>query len=145
MGDHPHVGLRLFLVPASAMLTDHRPHGDGLVGYGFVRELANRGHELRWPPDRSISRASSRDQVHVHALGQDGPSRLTFMWRLRRLYERLARERPFDAVHQLTPVDVGVSLALPGDAPLVLGPLRARLAPERARGRRRGRRRSLCG
>ena len=104
------------------MLTDHRPHGDGLVGYGFIRELGNRGHELEVAAGKVDLAGALPDRVRVHALGQDGASRLTFMWRLRRLYGRLARERPFDAVHQLTPVDVGVSLALPGDAPLVLGP-----------------------
>ncbi|MBN1529328.1 MAG: glycosyltransferase family 4 protein [Thermoleophilaceae bacterium] len=114
--------LRLFLVPASAMLTDHRPHGDGLVGYGFIRELGGRGHDLEVAAGRVDLAGALPGSVRVHALGQDGPSRPAFMWRLRRLYERLARERPFDAVHQLTPVDVGVSLALPRDAPLVLGP-----------------------
>ena len=45
------------------------------------------------------------------------------MLRLRRLYVRLARTQRFDLVHQLNPVDVGVSLALARDAtPLVLGP-----------------------
>jgi glycosyltransferase involved in cell wall biosynthesis len=104
------------------MLTDHRPHGDGLVGYGFIRELGNRGHELEVAAGKVDLAGVLPGNVRVHRLGQDGPSRLTFMWRLRRLYERLERERPFDAVHQLTPVDVGVSLAFPGDAPLVLGP-----------------------
>jgi glycosyltransferase involved in cell wall biosynthesis len=45
------------------------------------------------------------------------------MWELRRLHRRLARAQSFDVVHQLNPVDVGVSLALAGDeTPLVLGP-----------------------
>ena len=46
-----------------------------------------------------------------------------FMLRVRRLYTRLARRQGFDLVHQLNPVDVGVSLAVAGDrTPLVLGP-----------------------
>ena len=40
------VPLRVFVAHPSALLTDHRPHGDGLVAYGFLRELASRGHEL---------------------------------------------------------------------------------------------------
>jgi L-malate glycosyltransferase len=52
------------------------------------------------------------------------------MWELRRLYRRLARQRRFDAAHQLNPVDVGVSLALPGDqTPLLLGPYYSDWAP----------------
>jgi glycosyltransferase involved in cell wall biosynthesis len=104
------------------MLTDNRPHGDGLVGYGFIRELGKRGHELEVAAGKVDLAGTLPDRVSVHELGGDGPSRITFMRRVRRLYKELARERPFDAAHQLTPVDVGVSLALPGDAPLVLGP-----------------------
>ncbi len=52
------------------------------------------------------------------------------MWELGRLYRRLARARRFDAAHQLNPVDVGVSLALPGDGtPLLLGPYYSDWAP----------------
>jgi glycosyltransferase involved in cell wall biosynthesis len=59
--------------------------------------------------------------VHLHRLGDTG--RLRFMWEIRRLYRRLGRSQAFDLVHQLNPVEVGVSLALAGDeAPLVLGP-----------------------
>jgi glycosyltransferase involved in cell wall biosynthesis len=45
------------------------------------------------------------------------------MWRLRLLFRRLERTTRFDLVHQLNPVEVGVSLALEGiRAPVVLGP-----------------------
>jgi glycosyltransferase involved in cell wall biosynthesis len=104
------------------MLTDNRPHGDGLVGYGFIHELGQRGHELEVAAGKVDLAGALPDRVKVHALGQDDPSRITFMRRIRRLYGRLARERPFHAAHQLTPVEVGVSLALPGGAPLLLGP-----------------------
>jgi glycosyltransferase involved in cell wall biosynthesis len=52
------------------------------------------------------------------------------MWELGRLYRRLAASGRFDAAHQLNPVDVGVSLALPRDGtPLLLGPYYSDWAP----------------
>jgi glycosyltransferase involved in cell wall biosynthesis len=45
------------------------------------------------------------------------------MWLVRRLYRRLAGSTTFDVVHQLNPVDVGVSLVFTGmPVPVVLGP-----------------------
>ena len=121
--DHTSVEFRIFVLPGSAMFTDNRPHGDGLVGYGFVRQLALDGHELHVAAGRVDLRGELPGNVHLYELGADDPHRLSFMWRVRRLYARLARGRTFDLVHQLTPVEVGVSLALPrGRAPLVLGP-----------------------
>ena len=118
--------LRAFLLPAATLLTDHQPHGDGLVAYGFVRELAARGHELHVAAGRVDLRDGLPPNVHLHALGTTSsgpPARLGFMWRVRRLYRRLARGTTFDVVHQLTPVEVGVSLAVVDAAvPLVLGP-----------------------
>ena len=109
------------------MLTDHRPHGDGLVAFGFIRELAARGHELHVAAGIVDVQGALPPNVHLYALRQeDGhgwAERLRFMWRVRRLYRRLTRSAAFDLVHQLTPVDVGVSLALADcSAPLVLGP-----------------------
>jgi glycosyltransferase involved in cell wall biosynthesis len=116
-----HVALRLFIIAPSALFTDNLPHGDGLVSYGFVRELASRGHELHVAAGRVAVENELPPNVHLHRLSTAG--RLRFMWDVRRLYARLARSGRFDLVHQLNPVEVGVSLALAGDErPLVLGP-----------------------
>jgi glycosyltransferase involved in cell wall biosynthesis len=120
------VSLRLFLVAPFALLTDQKPHGDGLVAFGFVRELAERGHDLQVAAQRVDLSAPPPANVRLHVLGASrAPApldRLGFMRRLRRLYASLAAERPFDVLHQLNPVDVGLSLALPSAPPLVLGP-----------------------
>jgi glycosyltransferase involved in cell wall biosynthesis len=122
------VALRLFLAQASAPFTDHLPSGDGLVASAFVRELAARGHELHVAVDTVELLKPFPPNAHIHALnaGRERPTaivRLRFMHRMRRLYARLAREARFDLIHQLNPVDVGLSLAL-ADAgiPIVLGP-----------------------
>jgi L-malate glycosyltransferase len=110
-----------------ALLTDHKPHGDGLVAFGFIRELAARGHELHVAAQRIDLAGELPANVHLHRSAERGlPApldRLGFMRDIRRLYRALERAAPFDLVHQLNPVDVGLSLALTGvGTPLVLGP-----------------------
>lgn len=119
--------LRIFLVAPSALLTDHLPHGDGLVAFGFIRELAARGHELHVAALRTDLRADLPANLHLHRLALGAPSRLLtrldYMRRVRALYGTLELGQAFDIVHQLNPVEVGVSLALVGvPVPLVLGP-----------------------
>src|SRR4051794_38689810 len=102
------------------MLTDHLPHGDGLVAHGFIEEASRRGYELHVAAGGLDLRRDLPQNVHLHQLGGSRPHH---MWRVRRLYRQLARAGPFDLVHQLNPVDVGVSLALADRrVPLVLGP-----------------------
>jgi glycosyltransferase involved in cell wall biosynthesis len=119
------LGLRVFIAHPSGLLTDHLPHGDGLVAHGFIRELAARGHDLHVAAQRVDLREPLPPNVRVYPLGtgRSHAARLTFMWSMGRLYRRLRRGAPFDIVHQLNPVDVGISLALPNErAPIVLGP-----------------------
>lgn len=102
------------------MLTDHLPHGDGLVAHGFIEEVAGRGHELHVAAGGLDLRRDLPQNVHLHRLGGSRPR---YMWRIRSLYRQLVRSGPFDLIHQLNPVEVGVSLALAGQrVPLVLGP-----------------------
>ena len=123
---NPQAPMRVFVVPPSALLTDHLPHGDGLVALGFIRELAARGHEVHVAARSVDIRGALPPTVHMHNVGGREPAwavRPAFMWRSRRLYRRLARSIRFDVIHQLNPVEVGGSLALAdARAPVVLGP-----------------------
>ncbi len=38
--------LTIFIPHCSELLTDHRPHGDGLVCHALISRLAERGHQL---------------------------------------------------------------------------------------------------
>lgn len=120
------MALRVFVAHPSELLTDHRPHGDGLLAFGFLRELAARGHELHVAAQAVDLRDPTPAGLHVHRLASEGTGpldRLRFMARMRRLLGRLHGERPFDLVHQLNPVDVGLSLAVADQrVPVVLGP-----------------------
>jgi L-malate glycosyltransferase len=120
--------LSVFAVAPPAQLTDHQSHGDGLVAFGFVREMAERGHEIHVAAHRADLRDPPSPRIHVHLLQDPPPSpgmrgRVASLWHLRRLFERLGGAARFDLVHQLNPVDAGLSLAVAGhDVPVVLGP-----------------------
>jgi L-malate glycosyltransferase len=119
--------LRLFIAHASALLTDYEPHGDGLVALNFLRGLAERGHELDVAAQEVAIRGSIPRNLRLHPIMGGGDlglgRRLQYAARVGRLYRRLARERPYDLIHQYNPVDVGLTAFLPsGPAPILLGP-----------------------
>jgi L-malate glycosyltransferase len=118
--------LRIFIAHPSEMLTDHLPNGDGLVSFGFIRRLAERGHELHVAAQRVDVRGELPASLHIYPLtperGASAVDRLVFMARMRVLFERLRRRIDFDLIHQMNPVFTGLSLSLLGARPpLVLG------------------------
>ncbi len=117
---------RIFVSATSDGLTDHRPHGDGLIALSLVRELASRGHEIHLAGTRIDVREPLPTNVHFHALQLRGSEtfaeRILYAVAVRRLYDRLARVKAFDVVHQMNPVIAGLSLGFAFNAPpLVLG------------------------
>ena len=112
---------------ASALLTDHEPHGDGLVALNFLRSLAERGHELDVAAQAVAIRRTLPPNLRLHPIMSGGElgtaRRLRYAIRVGRLYRRLARTTRYDLIHQFNPVDVGLTTFLPnGPAPIVLGP-----------------------
>src|SRR6059058_6107479 len=105
------VALTIFIAHPSDLLTDHRPHGDGLLAWGYIRELAARGHDLHVAAEQVDLRCDTPPNVHLYPFGALGlaaaPRRMLYMWRMRRLLLNLRRTRRVDLVHQLNPVDVG--------------------------------------
>ena len=103
--------LRIFVAHPSEMLTDHLPHGDGLVAFSFLSRLAARGHELQVAAQGVELRHPVPSTLHIHRLSRVGANaplhRLVFMIRMRHLFERLQREAPFDLIHQMNPVFTG--------------------------------------
>ncbi len=117
----------IFVAHPSAMLTDTQPHGDGLIAWGYIRELAARGHELHVAVEHLDVRGEVPGNVHLYSLHLSGKSsptrRVEYMWRMRRLFKQLQRRMVFDLVHQLNPVDVGMTLSLvDARVPVILGP-----------------------
>lgn len=126
MNGRPSRRLTIFVAHPSELLTDHRPHGDGLIAYGFLSRLAARGHELHVAAQSVDVRAPLPGNIHVYELLPGSrlsiADRLRFMVRMRRLFGRLRRRVGFDVIHQMNPVFTGMSLALAGSRiPIVLG------------------------
>jgi len=119
--------LSIFVAHPSSLLTDHRPHGDGLLAYRFITELASHGHHLYVAAERADLRSAPPANVDIHELGavdaRDPLARVRYMHRLRRLFDHLRGTARLELVHQLNPVHVGISLALVDSGlPVVLGP-----------------------
>ena len=118
----------IFIVHPSGVLTDSRAHGDGLLTYRFICELAGRGHHVAVACEHVEIRGEVPANVSLYPLPLwlkrfNLLSRVEYAWRMRRLFTWLARTRRFDIAHQLNPVYAGLSLGLIGcDVPLVLGP-----------------------
>jgi len=118
-------GLRIFVPSASALLTDHRPHGEGLIAWDVFSGLADRGHELvvcarevalgSRPPFETIETGPASRWESVEPLA--------YARRIDRIYGSRSREGRFDLVHWLFPQGPEEVLFAPGDrVPYVLGP-----------------------
>jgi L-malate glycosyltransferase len=123
--------LTIFIPHPSALLTDHRPNGDGLTAFGFIDHLARRGHRLHVAVQECALERPLHSNITLYPLQcrMKAPiiRRLEYMLRVRVLFAKLRRRHTFDLIHQMNPVYSGLSLALTGtDVPLVLGTYVAR-------------------
>jgi glycosyltransferase involved in cell wall biosynthesis len=123
--------LHIFVPHCSDLLTDHLPHGDGLIAHGFLTNLARRGHRLHVAVERLELREPLHRNITVHQIRLAKPNRLSsrieYMFRVRSLFRTLHKKQHFDLIHQLNPVFTGLSLSLIGSGlPLVLGTYVAR-------------------
>lgn len=117
----------IFIAHASKLLTDHLPSGDGLAAFNFIRRLADRGHRLYVVADKVDLREPLPAHVTIYRLPprQHGRplSQLRAARHVRDFLEQAQAEQPVDLVHQLNPVEVGLTCMLPADSPpIVLGP-----------------------
>src|ERR1700678_2116143 len=98
--------MNIFISHASDMLTDCRPHGDGLIADRFIRAIAARGHAIHVAVNRYDLRNSYTSNVTLHVIETgakpDGlASRVRFAFGVRSLLSRLSRTVQFDVIHQL--------------------------------------------
>jgi glycosyltransferase involved in cell wall biosynthesis len=118
----------IFIPHLSHNLTDHEPHGDGLVADHIIRHLAERGHRLHVACHRVSVRQPYPKNVTLHPWRTRKPpaatGRLEYVWRTKLALREVRRGNRIDVVHQLNPVTAGLSLGLIGSGlPVVLGPL----------------------
>jgi glycosyltransferase involved in cell wall biosynthesis len=130
-----HRPLNIFVPHCSDLLTDHRPHGDGLIAHGFIRHLSERGHNLYVAAQEVDLQDQLPSNVHIFPISPRHKnqflSRLSYMSHVRRLFMGLQRQVAFDIVHQMNPVYTGMSLSLLWTkTPIVLGTYVARWPEE---------------
>jgi L-malate glycosyltransferase len=123
--------LTIFVPHCSDLLTDHLPHGDGLIAHGFLTNLARRGHRLHVASSRVDLREPLHQNITLYAIPVTSASgllsRVEYMIRVRALWNKLKQRYPFDLIHQFNPVFTGISLFLAlSKLPLVLGTYVAR-------------------
>src|ERR1700689_5326538 len=97
--------MNIFISHASDMLTDCRPHGDGLIADRFIRALAARGHAIHVAVNRYDLRDSYTSNVTLHRIETgakpDGlASRFRFALGVRSLLSPLSRPIHFCVIHK---------------------------------------------
>lgn len=118
--------LRIFIFHGSHALTDHDAHGDGLVAWGFLSELAKRGHRIAVATHACRIATKLPENLTVEVIAPKTGSVLrdyvAYALAARAAYDRFAAEAPVDVVHQMNPVFRGLSLGMLGRrVPVVLG------------------------
>jgi glycosyltransferase involved in cell wall biosynthesis len=117
----PRPALTIFVPHASALLTDNKANGDGLIAFELVSRLAARGHRLHVAAPAIDVRSATPPNLMLYEVGVRRPAsmlgRMTYMLKVRNLYERIRRREQIDLAHQLNPVFTGISLALGGTRP----------------------------
>jgi glycosyltransferase involved in cell wall biosynthesis len=115
----------VFLFPGH-VLTDHLANGDGLIAFGFISALAKRGHRIHVLAQRVDVQEPFPPNVSIHLIAADAAGsavgRLAFIVRSGAVIRRLLRRERIDLVHQLNPVNNGMSAGAYGlKIPLILG------------------------
>jgi glycosyltransferase involved in cell wall biosynthesis len=117
--------LRIFVPSSAALLTDHQPHGEGLIAWSVFSGLADRGHEVV-----VCAREVALRSRPSFELVETGPASrweslepLAYARRVDHIYRSRSRAARFDVVHWLFPQGPDEVLFAPrGGVPFVIGP-----------------------
>lgn len=119
--------LGIFVSYASGCLTDHEPHGDGLICFSLLDGLARRGHNVfAYTPHAAIRDGDPRLRVRVrgHLSPADSLAGWEHLWRAGRWLREVVRTERIDLTWRMHPYGA----ACPGEPPtagrpLMIGPL----------------------
>lgn len=120
--------MRIAVVSGAKVLTDHLPHGEGLIVFNHVSALAARGHEITVFTGRADLRGDVPFEVVElgHVLPSGGLDPLVHGVRAG---VRVRRRRSFDVAHWLRPLDqttmifpLSSLVVLPRGLPYFVGP-----------------------
>jgi len=116
--------MRIFVPSAATLLTDHRPHGEGLIAWNVLSALAARGHEVVACARHVDIRKSVPFEVIEAGPGSRWESLepIAYVLRVARIYSSLGAERNFDLAHWLFPQGPYEVLNAPKGIPFVVGP-----------------------
>jgi glycosyltransferase involved in cell wall biosynthesis/GT2 family glycosyltransferase len=108
--------LRIFVLHGSHGLTDHEAHGDGLVAWGFLSELARRGHRIHVATTSFRIKGELPPNLTLVTLNPKTGTKfgdyVAYALAARAEFERFAADAPVDVVHQMNPVLRGLSLGM---------------------------------
>jgi len=122
-----HVPLTIFVHRASECLTDHLSHGDGLICFSLLNELAQRGNRIFAYTNRNGVHERPENMTilarrHIVPANSLGPWENA--WRANRWLRRLQRQHQIDLVWRMHPYEGGCpAKPYTGKRPLVVGPL----------------------
>jgi glycosyltransferase involved in cell wall biosynthesis len=117
----------IFVQRASECLTDHLPHGDGLICFSLLKGLAERGHRVfaytnhdgvRKPIPNLTIKASG------HRIPANGLADWEHSWRANQWLKEILKKEPVDVVWRMHPYNTGCpSMPFGSPRPLIIGPI----------------------
>lgn len=128
MSDSSSPKLSIFVPHPSDRLTNCQPDGDGLVAFGFISHLAERGHTLHVVVNSVEIQGSLPDNIKLYPANvQAAPAflqRILYVIKVRSLFKQIQQHSNIDVIHQLNPVVSGLTLSLLRTRqPVILGPI----------------------
>jgi L-malate glycosyltransferase len=119
--------LSIFVPHPSDRLTNCKPDGDGLVAFGFIQHLAQRGHTLHVVVNSVEIEGTLPKNIKLYPANVETVAaplrRFAYMARVRQIFSQIQQQAAIDVIHQLNPVVPGLSLSLGRQCPVVLGPI----------------------
>jgi L-malate glycosyltransferase len=122
-----HQKFSIFVSHPSDFLTNCQPHGDGLIAFNFINQLAQRGHTLHVAAPATAIEGELPSNIKIYPVKTwtsfSTLNPLEYIIKVRQIFDRIQQNYPIDIIHQLNPVNPGLSFSLLGTGlPLVLGP-----------------------
>lgn len=118
--------LNIFISHPSSFLTDNQANGDGLAAFEFINRLAERGHKIHVAVASMDIKRKFSDNITLYPVNLTSPfcvfKSLEYIVRVKLIFNQLIRQHNVDIIHQLNPVNPGLSCLLVNNKiPTVLG------------------------
>ncbi|HAG81040.1 MAG TPA: hypothetical protein DCL61_07675 [Cyanobacteria bacterium UBA12227] len=118
--------LSIFISHPSEFLTNCQPHGDGLAAFEFIHRLAQRGHTLHVAVPSMDIKDELPSNIKLYPANVwtqfSTLNSIEYMIRVRQIFSHVYRHDGVDVIHQLNPVNPGLSFLLVNTGlPMVLG------------------------